>query len=281
MDHFKLQPAFISALSQLHLPSGRGFIRLDGVHVDTIHFWYILPVRVQYSCEGTKKGHISSTAKGNQMDPSHHLHLVHTGFDENGDPLSMDIRGSHIAIACNISADGRKSDTVCFSFMHGRYRSAVEEPRYRLVEAIEQAEAYGREENPFFIHTIHLSSTVRWYTNALCSIDVQLIEYEKSLQRGTESQSTNGGPDLSDINQALHAIAAHLHKYDTEVGSIGAILRDLAEVHDQFIKDLPSSRNMVLMTGAFEFLKSQVEEVHVLLRELEVKIENILALVSS
>jgi len=272
LEHFDLSPSFISAFTQLHLPSGRGFIpATPALKCTKVKLWYVLPVRVQVACSDKAKGHASSTSGSNQMDPFHYLHLSEA---------EVDIRGSHIAVASEYALGGTNSKTVSFNFMDGRWSKSVEEPENRLLEALHHAEKLQSNEDPFFIHTIYFSSGIRWFMNALSSVNAQLIAFEKELQKQIDEQMAEKSASYNMINRALHSIAAHLHRYGTELGATQNILKDLMAAHAQYQSTCINDESFSGATTAFKFVESQLNETCVFLQELEVKLQNILALVS-
>lgn len=273
LEHFHLDPLFISALSELHLPSGRGFASVRTADTSTkLRFWYILPVRTQYECHAKETDHASSTASSNQMDPFHYLHLP---------DAACDIRGSHIAVACEYPLDGKESTTISFNFMHGRWPKSVEEPKRRLVEVMKRAEMGKGEESPFFMHTIYFSSSLRWYMHAFSNINLQLIAYEKMLQKEIDGAEAEKSVTYNKINRALHSMAAHLHRCSTELGATQGILEDLLTAHEVYSNLCSSQEATDAVTSAFMFIESQLNEIRVFLQELESKLKNILALVGT
>jgi hypothetical protein len=88
--------------------------------------------------------------------------------------------------------------------MDGRWPKTVEEPAARIKETLEtrrkaQAKAEGQcvathienpkddqkpLEDPFFVHLVYLTTGLRWWTNALHSIDNQLITYVRHFDPG-------------------------------------------------------------------------------------------------
>jgi hypothetical protein len=131
--------------------------------------WYLLPLRVQYKCNDKAKEHEGSTAGSNQMNPFHYLlHLSDVGID---------IRGSRIAIYSRFNFDGKSTVTIAISFMDGRWSRAALEPKKRINEAWNVKGRLATPQTPFDIHCIYFSSALRWWTNALDSVNNQLMEY--------------------------------------------------------------------------------------------------------
>jgi hypothetical protein len=161
--------SFVSTITQLYLPAGRGFSKsFRSTGIACSDFWYILPVRIQFKCNDEKQSHAASTAGSNQMNPLHYIHLP---------DAEVDIRGSQIAILSRYSTDGKSTTTLVFNFMDGRWSKSVEEPKRRLLEMFLHASKLDLDEDPFHIHAIYYTSTLRWWMNALSSINEQLIAY--------------------------------------------------------------------------------------------------------
>lgn len=161
--------SFVSTITQLYLPAGRGFsMSFRSTNIMCSDFWYILPVRVQFKCSDKKQSHSASTAGSNQMNPLHYIHLP---------DAEVDIRGSQIAILSRYSTDGKSTTTLVFNLMDGRWSKSVEEPKRRLIEMFSHASKLDLDEDPFHVHAIYYTSTLRWWMNALNSINEQLIAY--------------------------------------------------------------------------------------------------------
>ena len=164
----RLPASFIYAITQHHLPCGRGF-RSAPAFSDcaSVHeLWYLLPVRAQFKCNDKAKAHSGNTAGSNQMDPFHYLHLPNAG---------LDIRGSHIANFCRYDSEGHTMIAVSINFMDGRWSRSVLEPKKRIREGWNMQDKLKMGKDPFYYHLIYFSSALRWWTNALSSINDQLI----------------------------------------------------------------------------------------------------------
>lgn len=163
--------SFVSALAQHYLPMGRGFSstisEADSKPIQQ-DLWYILPVRIQYNCRDKQKSHASSTSRSNQMNPLHYLHLP---------DAEVDIRGSHIAILSRYFDHNDSSVSLVFNFMDGRWSKSVEEPKRRILEAKSQSRGFPPSQHPFRLHIVYFTTLIRWWTNALSSINHQLIAY--------------------------------------------------------------------------------------------------------
>jgi hypothetical protein len=81
-------------------------------------------------------------------------------------------------------------------------------------------------------------------------------------------------------------MAAHLHRYGSELGWFEDIVSDISKHHEQFFKDVPSksgdTRTLAgqrLSIGLVQ-IASQLKAVNTFRQELQHKTQNILALVS-
>lgn len=165
-----LPGSFIYALSRYHLPCGRGFsTRGTGEKDMRLELWYFLPVRVQYKCNDKATEHEGSTAGSNQMNPFHYLlHLSDIGID---------IRGSRIAVFSKYSLDRKSTVTIAVNFMDGRWSRAALEPKKRIKEAWDFKGEQDIPNGPFDVHCVYFTSALRWWTNALNSVNEQLMAY--------------------------------------------------------------------------------------------------------
>ncbi|EXJ80934.1 hypothetical protein A1O3_07222 [Capronia epimyces CBS 606.96] len=285
--------SFALCLTQLHLPYGNGSsTAYKGTHThgkvrasyhDT---WYILPVRVQYKCSDRRQNHATSNARNNQMDPLHFLHLQDVG---------VDIRSSHIAILSRHYLEEGGQMTLVFNFMDGRWSHAADEPRKRLHEIHEWStrgdgdlDPNSVKHHPLNAHFIYFTSAMRWWTNALSSVNEQLIAYETLLQNEIDGDiDTQATDTYSLVNQALHAIAAHLQRYNSELSSVRDTLHALQD-YEKRCRDsceMNSSSDSTATThtdfdtsSTFGQLTTHLMQVHTFQHELSDKLQNILAL---
>ena len=165
--------AFLFALSRHYLPSGLGYnSRLSGSQCVGSDLWYTLPVRMQVLCTDSQRGHVTSTAGSNQMNPFYYLHLP--------DP-AVDIRGSQIALCFHYTQKGLATAMLAVNFVDGRWPKTVQEPESRIKEILKEDSHSHFSTDPFFIHLVYLNSVVKLWTNALKSIYDQLIAYVSAM----------------------------------------------------------------------------------------------------
>jgi len=129
---------------------------------------YFLPVRIQVKCTNSQLPHSSSTGGRNQLDPFHYLHLPDHGAD---------IRGSQIALYFRHNVQDGSTTAVVINMTDGRWPQTVEEPQRRIKESLKHPEGVNLTQDPFFVHLIYFTSLMRWWTNALSSLNKQLITY--------------------------------------------------------------------------------------------------------
>ncbi|CAI7604246.1 unnamed protein product [Penicillium manginii] len=207
------------------------------------------------------------------MNPFHKLDLP---------DIKLSIHRSCIGIFSRVMPDSKQTTFVAFDFMHGRWTKVALEPSQRIdqVMSLKQNARMGYGFGAFS-HLVYLTSTTRWWTHALNSVNEQLVEYEARLQ--TELSGSHITPEtvFGGINQALHSIAAHLHRYISELKSLQGIVSDLATHFDALCAGDAEDKDFRTLEQAsrgFSQVSSQVEALHDFTRELEKKIENNLAL---
>ncbi|KAM0287691.1 hypothetical protein ACHAQH_000221 [Verticillium albo-atrum] len=194
--HLTLPATFIFGLTRYYLPNGRGSRKL--LHADKTYFdsWYFLPVRVQVETGGTNPtaNPPADDNDANQMNPFYKLHLP---------DVSRDIHRSCVGIFSRVDPASRRFTFVAFDFMHGRWPKVALEPKERIADVLkrhaQETEAnFGREH---CVHLVYLTSAIRWWTNALSSVNEQLIAYERAGQGG---HHTRAGPDRAQQGAALY-----------------------------------------------------------------------------
>lgn len=278
----RLPPAFVFALSRHYLPNGRGSrkLQLSDGSVAFDH-WYFLPVRVQV--KETSPQIKDAVAEGdgsewpNQMNPFHRLHLP---------AVKLNILRSCVAIFSRVHPNTKKVTFMAVDFMHGRWPSVAMEPQQRIDEAMQRA-IQDIEGPGCFPDLVYLSSAVRWWTNALNSVNEQLIAYELRLQttrlRGPGWETIASETEFANINPALHSIAAHLHRYLSELKSLRCIAVNLLSHYKCVHTDKPTDEDPVKYdddaSRSISQLLSHIEATEDFANELEKKTQNILALV--
>ncbi|KAF2250075.1 hypothetical protein BU26DRAFT_518529 [Trematosphaeria pertusa] len=264
--HYSIPPSFTFALSRYYLPTGRGMREYaDSSAGRFINIWYLLPVRVQVPCSNNYRENAPGKESSNAMNPFNPLHLPRP---------NVDIRGSFIAVTLRVSKTTGSSTCVILNMMHGGWPKVVEEPQKRIAESIRSRQKTPNPETLSFAHLIYLTSALRWWTNVLHSVNEQLIAYEATLQEEMGSNKDTSDDVSARLNRALHSIDAHLHRYRSELSSMEGITLDLAS-HYATICDGDTANKV---SQDFSQVLSQIQATSTFAKELEKKIQNILAL---
>ncbi|KAG9235105.1 hypothetical protein BJ875DRAFT_283104 [Amylocarpus encephaloides] len=267
ISRLSLSPAFIHALARYFLPAGQAF-RSDLCGPDSIcDFWYFLPVRMQVRCTDQVAEHTASTAGSNQMDPFNYLHLP---------DRRADIRGHQIALYTRYNKTRNSTTLIVFDFIDGRWSRAAREPCSRLREGMGQYERLSLFEDMFSPHLVFLTSAMRWWSGAFDSLNSQLIKYERRLQ--DQRSPADEARIQREANKALHAMAAHLHRYCSELKSIANSLAALKTYHARIYVESEQGLAWHRLADAFLHIESQLTAITNFEAELEKKIQNILAL---
>lgn len=275
VDKLQIPLSFVLALSHHYLPNGRGSRKVQIQKSEAFDFWYILPIRVQVEASSGSSRVPEDARDPTQMNPFHRLDLP---------DIKLSIHRSCIGIFSRVVPGSKRMTFVAFDFMHGRWTKVALEPSQRI-DQVMRLKKNARMGCGFgaFSHLVYLTSTTRWWTHALNSVNEQLVEYESRLQ--TELSGSHITPEsvFSGINQALHSIAAHLHRYISELKSLEGIVVDLSTHFDSLCANDSQDSDLSTLEQAsrgFSQVLSQVEALHDFTKELEKKIENNLALVS-
>lgn len=261
-EHFQLPGAFLFALSRFYLPDEEGLRLREIADGRCATFqWYFLPFRVQVSCTKNKQRHEFSPIDSNQMNPFHYLHLP---------DQKVDIQGSQIAVYMSQHSQTNRMTVISFNFLDGRWHKIIEEPQSRIAETIKHSNAAI---DSITVCSVFLASVIRWWNNALHSVNEQLVAYEKRLQEEKNIEESRVGAFYSPITLGLHATAAHIYRYGTELDSLE---RTVSEMVANFA-NLQGQTNSSLMK--IDIIKRRLRITTAAVKELEKKVKNILALV--
>lgn len=90
------------------------------------------------------------------------------------------------------------------------------------------------------------------------------------------------GEDFNNnLNKILHAMAAHLHRYGSELGRFADIVDHIEKQFKEMGLQSDTENDVQCRTSsAIEQVKSQLKDINTFRQELEYKTQNILALVS-
>jgi hypothetical protein len=127
-------------------------------------------VRVQVPCLNVSP-HKSGSKGKSQMNPLNYLHLTLPGVPD------VDIRGCKIAVYYTYDVDTAQAFSFVFNFQDGRWKKAAEEPILRLKDMVRGCRSTPLARDPVYLHMAILNSVLRWWDNALNSVNDQLIAY--------------------------------------------------------------------------------------------------------
>lgn len=190
----------------------------------------------------------------------------------------MDIRGSQIALYARFNPEKKSSFILAISLLDGRWKKIVEQPQSRINESLRIAD---REivQNPFFVFVIYITTALEWWINALHSFHEQLIAHEEHLQEELGTNDSSPSTVYANLNRALHAMSAHLHRYRSELLSTEDTIVDLLIKHEKAFGTQPDAAGSVVkIEASLTEAKEQVRAADIMRLELEQKIQNILAL---
>ncbi|KAI0969732.1 hypothetical protein F4678DRAFT_438028 [Xylaria arbuscula] len=267
---FNVPVAFITALARPYMVCGTGFRRISLLAWD---YWCLIPVRAVVPCRVQAQDHTRSTAGSNQMDPFHYVHLP---------DAKADVRGSFIGLFIRYDHETCHTSIICFNLLDNRLRDLIEEPFDRAWHAIRSCSERGLAINPRFLHAIYLSSALRWWNNVLLCFNQQLVMHEKQLQQEIAAETSAFSNESKDMNTSLHIMAAHLHRYKSELHRVETILSELKSC--KFTTTNTSDVSTVAEANDnqvslnIEQLVSQLGAILSFSNELEKKLQNILTL---
>ncbi|KAH7305322.1 hypothetical protein B0I35DRAFT_484072 [Stachybotrys elegans] len=271
MSKKQVPVAFVASLSRPYQVCGTGFRWTSSTSWD---YWCLIPVRTLITCHVMTEEHAKSRAGSNQMDPFHYIHLS---------GMEVDVRGSHIGLFTSHDNSSGATSLVVINLLDNRLHRLIEEPLKRVRSAIVRRSDSKEPMNPWFAHLIFLSSALRWWNNVLFCFNQQLVKHEKKLQEEIERQSSAFSTESKTINTALHTMAAHLHRYKSELSRVEFILNELKSpkfsTHaDPLEKPLAATDDRDPTRFQIDRLVSQLSAIMSFAGELEKKIQNILTL---
>ncbi|TAQ87716.1 hypothetical protein B7494_g3948 [Chlorociboria aeruginascens] len=267
---------FFVALAQPEQVCGTGFRRLSS---DVWDYWCMLPVRFRIDCRDANI-HAASRAGKNQMDPVYYIHLS---------GVESDIRGSHVGIF--VRGDSRTGNItfVVVSLLDQRFWLVAQEPLKQITGSLTQKTPKYLEKSPCFVLLIYLASALRWWNSVLLCFNKQLIKHEEILQKEIADEKSNFLNTSKGLSLPLHIMAAHLHRYKTELQRTEFILSDLLTHRpDMMTSNGPSGGDDALGSSIslsidrerekLEQLASKLKVISSFSNEIERKLQNILAL---
>ncbi|KAK1999885.1 hypothetical protein LX36DRAFT_459217 [Colletotrichum falcatum] len=259
--------AFVTALARPYMVCGTGFRDISPGGWD---HWCLIPVRTIAPCKVQAKEHTKSTAGSNQLDPFHYIHLS---------GAKADIRGSYIGLFTRHAPGEGGTTVISVSLLDHRLRDLIEEPLKRTRETVRHKAGAGLAINPHFVHLIYLSSALRWWNNVLLCFNQELVLHEKQLQKETAADTSAFSLQSKDISTSLHTMAAHLHRYKSELYRVETILCELQSAKFSILDQSGKpNANKPQDSLRIDHLTSQLNAIKSFTDELERKVQNILAL---
>ncbi|KAF2466885.1 uncharacterized protein BDR25DRAFT_327593 [Lindgomyces ingoldianus] len=210
------------------------------------------------------------------MNPANYLHLPQVR------PVKVDIRGSKIAVYYLFRTTTKHASALVINFQDGRWKKIVEEPMVRLRDIYRDCDNRDFGRDPFGLQIAVLVSVLRWWNNSLNSFNDQLIAYEETLllqdTTNEDLHRTN-----AEINQSLHCMAAHLHRYGSELRSLSEIISDIKSYNEAFdavfiAHGVRSADTLIRAVKELDQAASHAAAISTFRDELQHKIDNILAL---
>ncbi|KAF5004451.1 hypothetical protein FDECE_9053 [Fusarium decemcellulare] len=261
-SNLELPARFVAAIPRHFQVCGTGIRKTNSTTWD---YWCLVPVRVTIPCYAQDEEHAKSTAGSNQMDPFHYIHLG---------GAKVDIRGSHVAVYIRRHADPGRSVVVVVNLLDGRWGNVVEEPLTRVKETLGKESSRDHLQGPLFVLLIYLSAILQWWNNVLWCFHRQLVMHEKSLQQVIADETSAFSTLSKDINKHLHIMAAHLHRYNSELNRLQYILEEIMKEQICEPTDPGGHTRLVQLMSKSNVIRNFCDE-------LERKVQNILTLATN
>ncbi|KAI9732297.1 MAG: hypothetical protein M1834_001504 [Cirrosporium novae-zelandiae] len=106
---------------------------------------------------------------------------------------------------------------------------------------------------------------------------------ERRLQEAIDTDTQPNA--FGTLNRALHAVAAHLHRYNTELESMQETLLDIIKRHQKYTGmnclQKCSQEKFGTMSDDLEHIASHLKQIRAFLQELMDKVQNNLALIAN
>ncbi|KAI8711948.1 hypothetical protein NCS52_01459900 [Fusarium sp. LHS14.1] len=275
---YRIPSAFLASVSQPLDSCGTAFRRQSQHEWD---YWCLLPFRLS-TVENDAR-----TAGSNQMDPSYHIYL-------EGQQIA--IFGRTIALYMKRNCKTGKTHVFVVNYAGEEF---ILRPLARVRKFLKQRSSVDLDGIPCFVLLMYIACMLTWWNNALQFFNEELISHEINLQE-LISNETEGFINTSKVlNAALHSMAAHLHRYKTELQRTGLVLSDLrryrgemtykpnpkprdreeyGKQEDEKEDDDEASPPIDRELQKIEHLASKLAAISSSVDEMERKVQNILAL---
>ncbi|KAJ3459680.1 hypothetical protein MRS44_015753 [Fusarium solani] len=178
-------------------------------------------------------------------------------------------------------------------------RPVIQPPLAQVQNALKRRSSKDLDNSPCFVLLVYIAFILRWWNIVLFDFDRELIRHEIMIQKEIANE-TEGFLDTSKLlNADLHTMAAHLHRYKTELQRVDLVLSDLRKHRKEMTyKPKPLPRGGVegkkqedekdeegeefppidRELQKIEHLSSKLTAVSNFSDEMEKKVQNILAL---
>ncbi|KAH6892444.1 hypothetical protein B0T10DRAFT_605179 [Thelonectria olida] len=184
------------------------------------------------------------------------------------------------AARANSAAGSNQMDA--FNYIHLEGEAQVE-------RSLGCRSATEQDDSPCFVLLIYTAFILRRWNSVLLCFCQEVVAHGKRLQQDISNETENFIDDSKTLNVSLHIMAAHLHRYKTELRRIGMVLSD-RRTHREAMTDSSGSEETKENESSFpeidrelqkiEQLDSQLTAMSNFSDEVEKKVQNILALVS-
>ncbi|RSL60678.1 hypothetical protein CEP53_005365 [Fusarium sp. AF-6] len=148
------------------------------------------------------------------MDPINHIY-----FERQG----VIINRHTYAIYMKRDCDTRRLRV--FVVIRGGGRD--QQPLAQVQSALERRSSKDLDDSPCFVLLIYITFTLRWWGDLFIHFNLELAEHVIDLQREISEETEGFIHTTKVLNVTLHTMAAHLHRYKTELQRVGGILSDL------------------------------------------------------
>ncbi|EEU41715.1 uncharacterized protein NECHADRAFT_87705 [Fusarium vanettenii 77-13-4] len=266
---YHVPSAFLAAISRERPEFGSSF-RRQSKH--EWNYWCVLPCRAS-----------------EQMDPFSDIY-----FESQG----ARIQGHTVALYINRDSGTRKLRVFVVDRVKQERGLRAQEPLVQIQKGLERRSSMDLDGSPCFALLVYISCILRWWDVVLMDFDNELISHERTIQKDIANATEEFVNTSKVLNATLHAMAAHLYRYKTELKRVEMVLSDLRKYRKEMTyTPKPKRRDgeerkqeEEKEEGEDEFppidrelekigqLASQLTVISSMADEMEKKVQNILAL---
>lgn len=178
-------------------------------------YWCLLPCRVAHKTSAD----MARSPFEEQMDPFSNIYF------ENQE---VGIMGHEVALYVKRDCETRRLRVFVVnkaSQLLGGLK--VQKPLAQIQNGLERRSSMDLDGSPCFVVLVYVAFILEWWSTVLLYVNRELIDHERMLQREIANE-TEGFLNASKVlNAALHAMAAHLYHYKTELQRLEMVLSDL------------------------------------------------------